>query len=360
MPGASLDQVIAAVNQNSARIRNLQTDNARITVPGMMGIPVLTGKIRAMRPGRLHLQASTSLTGPEVDLGANDELMWFWVRQGEPKAVYFARHDEFTGSAAQAAMPIEPQWLLDALGFAEFKPTDHHDGPLPRGNDVFEIRSVVHGPSSQLTKTTVVNAKTAVVLEQHIYAPDGRILASAIARSHRFYPEVGASLPQKVEVSMPAAELSLTVDVGDVQINTLIDNPQLWALPAMPGYPQVNLGGAPAGAAGTLGGQLGRADWSQPAPMGGVAELPAIAPPALPGPPSGAAVATNSPPMGTTAPQGAAPFAGPPLSAGVPGRLAPQTAVSHAEQPHEAAGTAAYPVAAQGLPATGVPSPTIR
>ena len=79
------------------------------------------------------------------------------------------------------------------------------------------------------------------MLEQHIYTPDGRILATAIARSHRYYPEAGVSLPQKVEVTMPAAELALTIDVGNVQLNTLVDNPQLWALPTMAGYPQVNL-----------------------------------------------------------------------------------------------------------------------
>lgn len=348
-PGASLEQVIAAVNQNSARIRNLQTDNASITAGGMLGVPMLTGKIRAMRPGRLHLQAATSLTGPEVDLGANEELMWFWVRRNEPPALYFVRHDQFHGSAAQAAMPIEPQWLLDALGFAEFKPTDHHEGPLPRGSDVVEIRSIINGPEGQLTKTTVVNAKTAVILEQHIYAPDGRILASAVARSHRFYPEAGVSLPQKIEISMPAAELSLTIDVGNVQINTLIDNPQLWALPAMPGYPQVNLGGAPAGAAGTLGGQLGRADWYQPAPAVGVAELPPMAGPSLPQTPAGGDGETFA--GATPTPSGVA---------ASPGRLAPQTPIFAAPPANVRPGGIAYPAEAQRLPLGGVAAPAVR
>ena len=352
MPGASLDQIIGAVNQNAARIRNYQTDNASITVPGMLGVPMLNGKIRAMRPGRLHLQASTSITGPEVDLGANDELLWFWVRRNEPPALYFARHDQFTGSAAQQALPIEPQWLLDALGFAEFKPTDHHDGPTPHGKDV-EIQSIVNSPTGQLSKRTVVDAKRAWVLEQHIYTPDGRILATAIARSHRYYPEAGVSLPQKVEVTMPAAELALTIDVGNVQLNTLVDNPQLWALPAMAGYPQVNLGGAPAGVTGTLGGQLGRADWYAPAPAAGVADIPPMATPQLPG----AALPSGVPPAATTSPvvvqtQPTGP---------TPNRLAPQTPIFTG--PPEVAAQPigpAYPAAAQRLPVGGVPTEPVR
>src|SRR5688572_26828382 len=65
--GSSLDQVIAAVNQNSAKITSFQTNNASITVPGMPAIPLLKGNIAAQRPGRVRLQAST-LMGPEVDL----------------------------------------------------------------------------------------------------------------------------------------------------------------------------------------------------------------------------------------------------------------------------------------------------
>lgn len=259
-PGSPLELVISAVNQNSSRIISYQTNNASITVPGMPGIPLLRGNIAAQRPDRVRLQASTALTGPEVDLGSNDELFWFWIRRNEPPALYFSRHDQFVGSAAQQLMPIEPHWLLDALGMMQFSPNDHHEGPVPHGDGTLEVRSVIQTRSGTMTKSTVIDTR-AQVLEQHVYDTSGNLLASATARSHRYYPSLGVSLPQEVDILMPAAQMSLSINVGTVAINQIADNPSLWSLPAMSGYQQIDLGTAPPGAFPPIS-AAGSSDWS--------------------------------------------------------------------------------------------------
>lgn len=281
MPGSSLEQVMAAVNQNAARVQSLQTNNATITVPGMPGIPLLRGNIAVERPNRVRLQASTALTGPEVDLGSNDELFWFWVRRNNPPALYFSRHDQYAGSAAQQVLPIDPQWLLDALGLAQFSASDQHEGPLPHGNGTLEIRSVVQSRAGTLTKSTVIDAKRAWVLEQHIYNSSGTLLASAIARSHRYYPEWGASLPQVLEIRLPAAQLALSMDLGTVYVNQLANNPTLWSMPVLSGYPQVDLGSAPPGAVPAVGSVSNRGQSSYAAPKvvgSGARATPDVAP----------------------------------------------------------------------------------
>ncbi len=49
--GASLNQIMTAVNQNSQKIISYQTNNASISVPGSPGVPSLRGNIAAQRPG---------------------------------------------------------------------------------------------------------------------------------------------------------------------------------------------------------------------------------------------------------------------------------------------------------------------
>src|SRR5262245_9016074 len=100
-PAASLDQIMGAVNSNAQKIRTLHTNTPSINVPAALGIPTLRANIAAMRPGRMRLEASTAVTGAEIDFGSNDELFWFWVKRNEPPAVYFARHSQRQGSAAQ-------------------------------------------------------------------------------------------------------------------------------------------------------------------------------------------------------------------------------------------------------------------
>ncbi len=241
-PGATLEQVIAAVNQNAARVQSYQTNNASITLPNMPSLPLLRGNIVVERPMRIRLQASTALTGPEIDLGSNDQLFWLWVKRNDPPALYFSRHDQFVGSAAQQAMPIDPHWLIDAIGLSQFSPSDRHEAPLPRGDGTLEFRSTIATRSGPMTKITVVDARRAWVLAQHIYDRNGTLLASTKARSHRYYPSWGVSLPQRIELQLPAAQMTLSINVGAVQINQVPANPALWNLPVLSGFPQIDLG----------------------------------------------------------------------------------------------------------------------
>ncbi|MDC0936102.1 hypothetical protein OAS39_07430 [Pirellulales bacterium] len=248
VPGMSLDQVVAAVNLNASRIQSYQTNNATLSVPGVPGVPRLSGNIAAQRPKRLRLQAS-SLLGPEVDLGSNDELFWLWVRRNEPPALYYARHDQFIGSEAQRLLPIDPSWLLDALGMSTFAPGDQHNGPRMQADGTLEIRSVLQTPSGPMTKISIVDPRRAWVLQQHVYDSQGSLLASAVASEHRYYPEAQVSLPQRIEVQMPSAQLRLSIDVGTVELNQPAANPQMWELPSMTGFQPVDLGGASVGSA---------------------------------------------------------------------------------------------------------------
>jgi hypothetical protein len=306
-PGAVLGDVITMVNRNADRLQSYQTNNASISVPGMSSIPLLSGKIAAQRPGRLRLLASTALTGPEVDLGSNDELYWFWVKRNEPPAVYYARRQQATSSAAAQLTPIEPQWLLDALGFMRFNAEDAHEGPLPVGDRAVEIRSALRGGNRSFTRVAVIDVRKAWVLEQHIYDASGRLVASSIAREHRFLPEAGVSVPQKLEVRIPAADFSLSIDVGSVTVNQPLDNPALWSMPTMAGYPQIDLGaGGVSANPPAMGRQLMAADWSGPGPLVTVA-TPDVPFPPLPAPPASLPVAAAS---------GAPPMAGAATSAG--------------------------------------------
>jgi len=241
------DQIVAAVNQNSAKIQSLTVTGAAITIPNMLGLPILNGNIAAERPGRFRLTAATTF-GQELDLGSNDELFWLWVRRNQPPAVYFCRHDQFANSNIRQVMPIEPTWLLAAIGMIELDPASVFDGPLPsaRGEGTVELRSWLPSAGGTLQRVTVIDARRAWVLEQHVYDHAGKqLLASAIAESHRYYPVEQVSLPERIGIKLPTAGIDLKINLGVMQINQLAgDRTQLWTLPTFDGYPQYDLGGA--------------------------------------------------------------------------------------------------------------------
>ena len=238
-PGASLPQVIDAVNNNSRKIQSFSTHQASLSGPGIP-VTLRSTNIVFERPKRLRIQAGTAISS-ELDIGSNDQLFWFWVRRNEPPALLFCRHDQFASCEASRVIPMEPNWLIEAFGIAEFSPTEQHQGPIRRSDGRLEIHTIRQTPCGPASKKTVVDATTAQIYEQHLYDYRGRVVASAVVREHRMDPLTGIVLPKVVDLQCPQAEISMSVNLGNVEINQPTNNPELWSMPTVAGWPAVNL-----------------------------------------------------------------------------------------------------------------------
>ena len=250
-PSAPLDQLTGAVNYNTAKVQTLATTQASLSVPGAPSLPL---NIAFVPPLRFRMRASMPFTGPEVDIGSNDELFWFWIRRSQPPALYYCRHDQFAASAARQIMPVEPQWIIEALGLPTFSPADQPQGPFPVGQGRVQIRTVRHSAVGDLTKVTVLDERRGLVLEQDLYDRAGARVASALTSGHYRDPVTGAILPTKIEIQYPSANLSLQITASGYQVNTMGQaNTALWTKPQYAGFPDVDLASmgaaAPPGAA---------------------------------------------------------------------------------------------------------------
>lgn len=242
-PGATLEQVIATVNANNGRIHSLASNDASISVPGA---PTLRANVAFCRPRRLRLRAQTALTGPELDVGSNGELFWFWVRRSQTPAVYYCRHTDYPTSNVRRMIPVEPAWLIEAFGVTTFDPALPHQGPRALPGDRLEVRTVRDTPEGPMTKVTVVDAVRGLVVEQHAYDTAGRRVASAVVEQHRRDPLTNLAVPRVVKIDCPAARFSMRVDLGNVRLNRLdCDEASLWTMPQIPGAALVDLGAPP-------------------------------------------------------------------------------------------------------------------
>jgi hypothetical protein len=236
----TLEQVIQAVNSNSAPVRQLQAEGATLSVEGL---PPLKANLVMERPRRFRLVGEfTAMTGPELDLGSNDEVLWMWVKRAPQSAVYFARHEQFHLSPATQMLPIDPSWLTEALGAAYLDPLAQHDGPFQTGDRRLEVRSRVFSPQGEMSRVTYVDDKYGYVVEQRLHDPAGRLIAIALAADHRHYPEARVTLPHRVQVKVPPAQLAITFDVPRYAINQISGDPvSIFSMPQMGGYPLIDL-----------------------------------------------------------------------------------------------------------------------
>jgi hypothetical protein len=237
-PSPTLEQVIDVVNKNSSQIRSFSTNRASISGKGF---PSLTADIAFERPQEFRLRAGTSF-GQELDLGSNDELFWFWVKRSQTPGVFYCRHDQFAASQARQMTPFEPQWLIEALGVVEF------DRGLPNKlkilpNDRLSIDTFRNTPEGPVAKVTILDGSQGWILEQHLFDARGRLMARSITSGHRVDPLSGLVMPTVVQIDCPSGQMSMRIDLGNVEINRLsADRTALWSMPNYPNAPAIDMG----------------------------------------------------------------------------------------------------------------------
>ncbi len=252
-PSASLTQIVDVVNTNSNRVQSLSAPRATLVATGA---PSLNANLTFQRPRSLRLVASKFI-GPEMDLGSNDELIWFWVKRAEPPALLYCRHDQFETSAARQILPVEPQWLVESFGLVTLNRADGIEGPFPVGSGRVEIRTRAVSGGKPMSRVIIIDDSRGVVLEEHLYDAARTRIASAVMSKHVRDPASEVTLAHHIEIKCPAQQFELTIDLGDVTINQLPADPsQLFAKPTYPGYNEIDLAQPPPGQApATAGGQ---------------------------------------------------------------------------------------------------------
>jgi hypothetical protein len=238
-PTPTLAKVIEVVNRNSDAIRTVSTDRASISTPET---PSLRAQLAISRPGNVRVIGETTLTGREVDLGSNEELFWFWAKRDPNHSVYYCRHDRFSESQAGRMLPITPDQLVEAIGLVRFDPALPHHGPTRRADGALEIRTVTETETGTNTRVTVVDPHSGWVLGQSIYDSRDQIVFQSTAKDHRRDPLTGLVLPRTVRISVPANRFDMTIDLGNVDINTLsASRNELFTMPQFPNARLVDL-----------------------------------------------------------------------------------------------------------------------
>ena len=235
----TLQEVLAVVN-SSQRVKQLDAQGARVSAPGT---PRLRASMALERPRQFRLRAGVfDFSGPELDLGSNDERFWLWIKQHPQPAVYYARHAEFTGSRARQLMPVDFRWFSDALGLVELDPAGVHEGPLRAGKGKLEIRTRVAAEEGEMVRVTVIDDRYGRILEQHLRDSQGQLLVSIHSSRHQ------------VEIHLlpgHANQMKLELNVASYQINRVTPSPaELWEMPSFEGYPAVDILTLPAAESG--------------------------------------------------------------------------------------------------------------
>jgi len=233
-PDAPVEEVIAHLNANTARVRSWRATNATIRAHGS---PVkVNAQIAVESPRNFRLVVIPPVGGPEVDLGSNDNRFWFWTRRDSEQAIYLARHDAQPARDARFAIPFQPDWVMEALGVIELDPTSVAIEPPGTTRMIRLVRRDRTPDGRPVAKVTTVDPCHGLVREHALYDARGQLMARAQLSGHVRDRASGAVLPTSIEFDWPRAQLAMTMSLGAIEVNPQAFSSKTFAVPHYTGY----------------------------------------------------------------------------------------------------------------------------
>lgn len=249
------EQLVHYLNENAKRVESLRCDDVQVRVAKGLGViqqANLDASLICQRPRNFRMIAYYIGRQPEVEIGSNDQEFWYWIRRAKNPAQIYCRYDDLeSGRVKHMPFPFQPEWVMEALGMAEFGPADRYT--LKETRDEIRLIEQTRSPQGKpVRKIIVFNRRRAniqrgepqiraFILED---ATTGKEICSARIRSAQLDKHNGALLPREIELRWPAEDISLTLRLINPRANVQIseqDRVVFFDRPKLEGIPSLNL-----------------------------------------------------------------------------------------------------------------------
>ena len=200
----------------------------------------VSGRLAMERPKNFKLDLSTNF-GQVADIGSNDQMIWFWIKDGTD-GVYVARYTE--DGRPSARLNIDPQWVLEAMGLAELTPaqiskldirrdpntrnmifTERRDGPsgerwiketeMDAGGDIVAHRLLEDNAQKTLIASAEIEGWQTVMIPKL----DDDLPTLGGAKEAESGAEDKVLLPEKIKPFWAMDQLAIEVRMHSPQVN---------------------------------------------------------------------------------------------------------------------------------------------
>lgn len=208
-------------NIENKTITSLSSENVKITLCNKISLSI-SGKI-FYQNGKFRLLAS-SFFGKELDIGLNDDFLWYWSKRSKPKALYFSLKKNLHRSNLKSA--LNPEWLIICLNTKNELTNIKEKISLPQGDLL--IKDHKNSLENGMMVGTLIDKNTKRIKGNYLFSANGKMVASSEVLDYQFIS--GFVIPKKIYIIWYAEAISMIWDLADVNINNEI-NPNYWIMP---------------------------------------------------------------------------------------------------------------------------------
>jgi hypothetical protein len=227
-PPPTAEKLVSYLNDNAGRLQSVRTKDISISCQyGIMPPVSLYARMACEKPRNMRLVAYHTVGGTEVDLGSNSQEFWWWIKRGDPYQYYCSYKDLEEGRVQAVMFPFQPEWIMEAMGMANYGTADQYWGvkaehnsvllfrptKLPQGKDGYKV--IVFNRSA-----TKVDDGVAQVTQHQLRDEKGNVLVTADISKVQVDKVTKGVLPRVMTLRWPAAKLNMTLTFDKLVVNS--------------------------------------------------------------------------------------------------------------------------------------------
>jgi hypothetical protein len=227
-PAPKQHPVIRSINERNAKIKTFSSSD--------IVVKVWQNGMRFKLSGNMYYEKDLnfrmkfrSIFGKEVDLGANEELFWYWSRRDERKGLHYATYEDYNRTRLKT--PFNPIFIRESLGLGQIKTKDAYVTETEK--NIVIISQFKNSIGKTVLRYTFIEKANQKFIGSLITDKEGNPIAIAEIL------EYNGDVPKSVLYTWYAENKILYLDFVDPQFNTQIDESN-WQMPNI--KPQINMG----------------------------------------------------------------------------------------------------------------------
>jgi hypothetical protein len=245
------ETLVGYLNANAQRLHSLDCGKLELDCRQGRQPFGLEGWVVAQKPKNFRMAAKI-LGKQAVDMGSNDHEFWYWISEAKPPYLFHCSYEDFAQGNARMPMPFQPEWIMEALGMAEYGPPEKYQ-VTPRGNVVELVEATTNAQGQTVSKVTVFTRSAArggaaQVTAHLLRDAGGKEICGAYITEVQQERTSGAILPYKLRLVWPAEQLEMKMTLNGCTANAQFE-PQraarLFNRPQMPNVPTYDLARGP-------------------------------------------------------------------------------------------------------------------
>lgn len=213
----NIQNTINQVNKYNKSIKNFISDDVDIKITN--NVFQLKGCILYEKNRNFRLLIN-SVAGKEIDIGSNDQYLWFWSKRIKPQALYYALHEDIY--LTRLKTPFHPIWMMESLGLNEINLKTYYYNQ--QNNLIYLYYLETNTLNEPVIRVIAIDSNVNKIIKQYVFQRSIMICSVDISYIN--------NLPSEIKYKWYEENTSMTLVLNNVQKNMPINNVN-WHMPNM-------------------------------------------------------------------------------------------------------------------------------